>query len=91
MKPTFYRVPHPDGRRELLLNVGSILRIEVQNVDVDAKGDGWSRLLPFGQEDPNALRIYDVFFAGLETAVRFEASDSPMFKIVEDIFKNAIT
>jgi len=85
-QPTFIRVFSQTGQKEILVNLNSIWKVEV--VYAILKGDTFHPVSLSASTDPDAVRVYTLFFGSETVKVAFE--DSPVFRAVEELYKNAI-
>jgi hypothetical protein len=84
----FIRVYRRDERKEILVNTKHIWKIEVTYAIPNQSG-AWTTTLEEGTENPNAVRIYDVF-VGSEKITLFSEPGDPVVKVIEDIYNSAI-
>ena len=85
----FIRILRPRERKELLVNVNHVSKIEVEYAMPGGDGDYWRTSLDQGLTNPEALRCYRVFVAG-EELLLVANPDDPVIKVFEDIYKGAI-
>ena len=82
----FIRIFVPDEQKEILFNTNTISKIEVKYQDEA----GWEMSLEQAAANPNARRMYIVFFAGREGVAFGADPNDPVVKVIEDIYRNAI-
>ncbi|HEY7426884.1 MAG TPA: hypothetical protein VH682_21790 [Gemmataceae bacterium] len=89
----FLRVIRPNENKEILVNVNSIWKIEVQYAEKAPYGAGMTAgmflNMAKGMNDPDAVRVYKIFF-GNESATVSAGMDNPVMKAMEQIYMNAI-
>ncbi len=80
-----FRPPH----KELLINVNSIWKIEVQYAVPDPKQPGhfFHTDLQEGLKNAEAVRCYAIYFGSENVMLMHE--DNEAFKVIEDIYKSA--
>ena len=90
MTQQYLRVYRDREKKEILVNVNHIWKIEVTYAVPDAKKPrmGLQVSLKKGAEDPNALRVYKMFF-GNDTAELTPNLDDPIRTVLDEIYKNA--
>jgi hypothetical protein len=78
--------------REILVNVGHISKIEVEYVvpsGMPERSRYQGTSVEAGQEDENAVRIYNIHVGG-EVFVLESNPNDPVLKIIDDIYKAAV-
>lgn len=75
--------------KEILVNVNTIWKIEVSYVIPGPNQRGFEVSLEKGLSDPEAIRVYKIFF-GSETANLSADSDSPAIKAIQEIYDNSL-
>jgi hypothetical protein len=85
----FIRVFDPKDRRELLLNVDHIIKIEVEYAVEDANGKPWSITPQEGVENPAAKRWYR-FEVGGEKFLFDSDPNDPVKSVLEGIYRSAV-
>lgn len=86
----FLRFYRREENREILINVNSIWKIEVDYVvEGQIKGQFHKVPLARGINDADAVKHYRVF-AGSEEIKVMSNPDDPVVKVLEEIYKNAI-
>ncbi len=75
--------------KEILININTIWKIEVSYVIPGANRIGSEVSLEKGLSDPEAIRVYKIFF-GSETASLTADSDSPAAKVIQEIYDNSL-
>jgi hypothetical protein len=88
----FIRVYRRKEDREILLNVANIWKIEVQYAIPASEpgGMGFMVGLAEGINNPNAVRVYEVFAGSEQIRMVAEDPDDPVIKVLEQIYKDAI-
>jgi hypothetical protein len=86
----FLRVYRPSEDKEILVNVNSIRMIEVQYA-VKREGDRALTMLSTrqGQTNPDAIRVYKIFF-GADAVLLKADPDDPAMKIIAKIYNDAV-
>lgn len=92
MSATYIRIFDKKQDCEVLINVNAITEIHVHYV---VQGKGAQKRIGFtvgygaAKDNPDALRIYDIFIGA--TKYKLAANPgSPVMKVLEEIYKNAI-
>lgn len=85
----FIRVYRHREDKEILINVNSIWKIEVTYAVADGSGRPFSTGLKEGIKNPDARRMYKVFFGSEESTIAGEPDD-PVMKLLEQIYKDAV-
>lgn len=85
----FIRIFRPQDRKEILVNVNHVSKIEIEYAVPGGDGNYWRTSLEQGLTNPEAVRFYRVFVAGEELLLAADPDD-PVMKVFEDIYKNAV-
>jgi hypothetical protein len=85
----FIRIFRPHERKELLVNVNHVSKIEVEYAVPGNDGNYWRTSLDQGLTNPEAVRFYRVFVTG-EQLLLAANPDDPVIKVFEDIYKGAV-
>lgn len=86
----FIRVYNKGDEKEILLNVDHIWKMEITYVVPDPKTRrGYATTLKDGIENPDAIRVYKVFF-GNDTVTLAPGLDDPIREVLEEIYKKAL-
>jgi hypothetical protein len=85
----FIRIFRPSERKELLLNVNLISKIEIEYAMPGNDGNYWRTSLEVGAANPEAVRFYRVHVAG-EVLLLEASPDDPVMKVFEGIYRDAI-
>jgi hypothetical protein len=91
MGPQFIRILREREDKEILINVNSIWKIEIEYVMKPTNPGEMAGTcsLRKGIADPEAIRIYTVFVGG-EKFKLVAKPDSKVMRVLEEIYKNAI-
>lgn len=85
----FVRLFRPSERKEVLVNVNLVSKIEIEYAVPGQDGNYWKTTLDDGIENPDAVRFYRVHVAG-DVFVLASAPNDPVMIIFEEIYKKAI-
>lgn len=85
----FIRVFKGPMRKEMLLNVDHISKIDVEYTVEGNEGDFWRTSSKEGPENPEARRFYRVHLGGESFLLQSNPGD-PVMEVIEGIYKNAI-
>jgi hypothetical protein len=85
----FIRVFKGLQRKEMLLNVDHISKIEVEYTVEGKEGEFWLTSSKEGAEDPATHRFYRVHLGG-ETFLLNSNPGDPVMTIIEEIYKSAV-
>lgn len=85
----FIRIMQAGQRRELLLNVNHITKIEVRYAIPKADGDLVVTSLQVGVTNPSTVRTYKVYF-GEESYLFASEPGNPIMRVFEDIYKHSV-
>jgi hypothetical protein len=85
----FLRVFRPSEDKEILVNVNNIWKIEVEYAAKGEGGQAFGMSLEHGLKDPDAIRLYRIFFGG-DSVLLPANPDDQVVKVIEQIYKEAI-
>lgn len=86
----FIRFYRPKENKEILININSIWKIEVEYLKrVPGSNEGYPVPLKEGLTNPDAVRRYSVF-AGSEMFSTTANPNDPVMQIIEKIYNEAI-
>ncbi|MFN5909180.1 MAG: hypothetical protein ACK5A3_24270 [Planctomyces sp.] len=85
----FIRLFQPRERKEILVNVNHVSKIEIEYAVPGNDGNYWLTSLDHGISNPDAVRFYRVFVAGEEILLPSNPNDS-VVRVFEEIYKNSI-
>jgi len=75
--------------KEILVNINHVWKIEVSYEVRGSNRRGFSVSLAEGLKNPEAIRLYKIFF-GSDTATLAADSDSPALKAIQEIYDNSL-
>jgi hypothetical protein len=84
----FIRIYRKSEDKEVLINLNSVWKIEVQYAVPEGER-AFKSSLEHGLKDPAAIRIYRIFFGG-ESALLAAAPDDPVINAIEKLYNEAI-
>jgi hypothetical protein len=85
----FIRVFKGQQRKEMLLNVDHISKIEVEYTVEGADGNLWLTSSKEGAENPATTRFYRVHLGGDSFLIQSNPGD-PVMDVIEEIYKSAV-
>ena len=85
----FVRIYRPNERKEVLVNVNHISKLEVEYAVKGEDGDYHSLDAKRGLADPGAARFFRFEVSGEEFLLQADPND-PVMKVFDEIYKSAI-